>query len=205
MFLGFLFGTVGFTSNTMKGFVDYRINKFIGEYHALKTDPNFYHTLHEQVALGFDLNEQEQREQSAGISDLRKLMVSKAEGVVLETAIGHNLNIGYYDFSKIKKLFGCDWVEATLQEAIKRSPQNDPVTLFNCDMHKMPFDDGSFDTIVDTFGLECTYDVQRSFTEMKRLTKKGGKILLIERGKGFWLFDSFRLMTRCSVNLSARA
>lgn len=130
--------------------------------------------------------------------------MGRAEGVVLETAIGHNLNIGHYEFAKIKKLFGCDWVEASLQEGCKRGPEKD-VTLFNCDMHKMPFSDGSFDTIVDTFGLECSYDLDRSYAEMKRLVKPGGKILLLERGKGFWLFDNFRQMVRCSVNMSARA
>jgi ubiquinone/menaquinone biosynthesis C-methylase UbiE len=69
----------------------------------------------------------------------------------------------------------------------------------------MPFSDGSFDTVVDTFGLECAYDVQRQFNEMKRMTKPGGKILLLERGKGFWLFDNFKLMLKLSVNMSARA
>jgi len=69
----------------------------------------------------------------------------------------------------------------------------------------MPFGDGSFDTVVDTFGLECAYDVQRQFNEMKRMTKPGGKILLLERGKGFWLFDNFKLMLKLSVNMSARA
>jgi methyltransferase OMS1, mitochondrial len=69
----------------------------------------------------------------------------------------------------------------------------------------MPFSDNSFDTVVDTFGLECSYDMQRAYQEMKRLAKPGGRILLLERGKGFWLFDNFRMMLRCSVNMSARA
>jgi len=138
------------------------------------------------------------------VSDIRRQLISKAEGVVLETGIGHNLNIAYYDFSKIKKLFGCDWVESSLKEADKRVRSQD-VTLFNCDIHKMPFSDGSFDTIVDTFGIECSYNIEKAYQEMKRLTKHGGKILLLERGKGFWLFDNFRMMLRCSVNLSARA
>lgn len=122
----------------------------------------------------------------------------------METAIGHNLNIGYYNFTKIKKLFGCDWVEASLNEAGKKTRVQD-VTLFNCDVHKMPFGDASFDTVIDTFGLECAYDVQKQYSEMKRLTKPGGRILLLERGKGFWLFDNFQLMLRLSVNMSARA
>ena len=71
-------------------------------------------------------------------------------------------------------------------------------------MHKMPFENGSFDTIVDTFGLECSYDIVKSYTEMKRLTKPGGKILLLERGKGYWLSDNFKMLQKVSVNLAAR-
>lgn len=40
---------------------------------------------------------------------------------------------------------------------------------------------------------------------MKRMTKPGGRILLLERGKGFWLFDNFNLMRMISINMSARA
>lgn len=188
----------------MKGYVADREQRFLKEYAQLKSDPNFYHTLHEQVALGFDAKVHEGKERQSGIDSIRKSLVSKADGIVLETAIGHNLNIGFYDFARIKKLFGCDWVESSLNEAGKRAPSQD-VTLFNCDMHKTPFADASFDTVVDTFGLECAYDIERAFAELKRLTKPGGKILLLERGKGYWLFDNFKLMLKCSVNMSARA
>jgi ubiquinone/menaquinone biosynthesis C-methylase UbiE len=133
---------------------------------------------------------------------MRKQLVSKAEGVVLETAIGFNLNLDYYNLAKIKQLFGCDWVDMCLKEAEKKCP--DKLTLFNCDIHKMPFNDNSFDTVIDTFGLECTYDIQKSFAEMKRLAKPGGKILLLERGKGYWLIDNFKMMQKTSVNISAR-
>ena len=36
------------------------------------------------------------------------------------------------------------------------------------------------------------------------MTKKGGKILLLERGLGFWMQDNFLLMRKASVNLGAR-
>ena len=39
---------------------------------------------------------------------------------------------------------------------------------------------------------------------MKRLVKPGGKILLLERGLGFWLQDNFTLIRKASVNLGAR-
>ncbi len=36
------------------------------------------------------------------------------------------------------------------------------------------------------------------------MTKPGGKILLLERGLGFWLQDNFTLLSKASVNLGAR-
>lgn len=76
--------------------------------------------------------------------------------------------------------------------------------MIQCDSHKLPFPDNQFDTVVDTFGLECSYDVDRAFAELKRLVKPGGKILLLERGVGFWMQDNFLLMQKASVNLGAR-
>ena len=68
----------------------------------------------------------------------------------------------------------------------------------------MPFPDASFDTVVDTFGLECSYDIERAYSTIKRLTKTGGKILLLERGLGYWMNDTFLLVRKASVNLGAR-
>ena len=71
-------------------------------------------------------------------------------------------------------------------------------------MHKTPFSDASFDTVIDTFGLECSYNLEKGYSEIKRLTKPGGKILLMERGLGFWMWDNLTLLRKASVNLGAR-
>jgi len=104
----------------MRGYIADREGRFVREYEDLKRNPNFFHTLHEQVAIGLVTKDQEKLEAKTGITDMRKKLIKKAHGLVLETAVGHNLNIGYYDFSKITKLFGCDWVESALNEADKR-------------------------------------------------------------------------------------
>ena len=68
----------------------------------------------------------------------------------------------------------------------------------------MPFKENSFDTVIDTFGLECTYDIEKAYTQIKKVTKQGGKILLLERGLGFWMLDNVNLMRKAIVNLGAR-
>ena len=74
----------------------------------------------------------------------------------------------------------------------------------SCDIHQTPFSANSFDTIVDTFGLECCYDIEKAYKEMKRIVKPGGKILLLERGDGVWQSDRYEMMKKAELNLFAR-
>lgn len=122
---------------------------------------------------------------------------------MLETNIGTNRNHPYLNFTKIKKFIGVDWVKSAITQA-ESKVNEDETSLVLCDMHKLPFADESFDTVIDTFGLECAYDIDLAWTQIKRMTKRGGKILLLERGLGFWFQDNFTLMRKASVNLGAR-
>ena len=83
--------------------------------------------------------------------------------------------------------------------------EDDEQCIYACaDIHKLPFADSSFDTVIDTFGLECAYDLDQAWTQIKRMTKPGGKIMLLERGMGFWFQDNFQMMRKASLNLGAR-
>ena len=76
----------------------------------LKDNPNFYHTLHEQVMLSLDEKALDEKEADIEINVLRKKLVEQAEGIVLETCIGTNRNLNYYKMQKIRKIIGVDWV-----------------------------------------------------------------------------------------------
>jgi hypothetical protein len=41
-------------------------------------------------------------------------LITKATGIVLETNIGTHRNHPYYDFGKIIKFIGIDWVQAAV-------------------------------------------------------------------------------------------
>ena len=82
----------------------------MAEYEMLRSDPNYYHGLHEQIMLGFDEKTLHQQEEMNGVLKLRQKLASKAEGIVLETNIGTNRNYPYYNFSNIRKFIGVDWV-----------------------------------------------------------------------------------------------
>ena len=49
----------------------------------------------------------------------------------------------------------------------------------------MPFKENEFDTVVSTFTLESTFDLETVLKEMKRVCKHEGKILIISRGQSY--------------------
>ena len=68
------------------------------EYQMLKNNPNMYHSLHEEVALGQIEKEQEESEKLSKIDVYReKLIRPNAKGIILETCIGTNPNRKFYE------------------------------------------------------------------------------------------------------------
>ena len=54
------------------------------------------------------------------------------------------------------------------------------------DAHDLPFDTSSFDSVVATFILESSYDHAQVLSEIKRVCKNQGKIIIISRGESKW-------------------
>lgn len=56
----------------------------------------------------------------------------------------------------------------------------------------MPFEDNSFDSVVDTFTLSSCFDKDAVVAEMIRVCRPGGKLLIMERGLSYWsLFNRY--------------
>jgi ubiquinone/menaquinone biosynthesis C-methylase UbiE len=54
------------------------------------------------------------------------------------------------------------------------------------DVEHLPFDDEQFDCVVDTFGLCSVADPHAPMSEMSRVCKSGGLVLLLEHGASSW-------------------
>jgi ubiquinone/menaquinone biosynthesis C-methylase UbiE len=106
----------------------------------------------------------------------RQWACERASGDVLEVAIGTGRNLPYYP--EDVRLTGVDWSAAMLDIARQRAAR--PVDLHNGDAQHLEFKDGSFDTVVCVLGLCAIPDDQKALTEMARVLKSGGRLLLVD-------------------------
>ena len=86
-----------------------------------KSNPNYYHSLHEKVAINLDDRQVDEKEKANNIEELRKELISdNATGLVLETCIGTNRNKKYYRENKISNIIGIDWVQVNIEKAAQK-------------------------------------------------------------------------------------
>ena len=111
--------------------------------------------------------------------DSRTWACGQARGNVLEVAVGTGLNLEAYPDDVT--LTGIDFSDAMLDVARGRSKElGRPATLLQANAHELPFDDESFDTVVCTFGLCAIPDHTRAITEMTRVLRPGGRLILVD-------------------------
>jgi len=111
--------------------------------------------------------------------DSRTWACGQANGKVLEVAIGTGLNLEAYP--QDITLTGIDWSGAMLDIARSRATEvGRTATLQQADAHELPFDDTSFDTVVCTFGLCAIPDDTQAISEMTRVLRPGGRLILVD-------------------------
>jgi ubiquinone/menaquinone biosynthesis C-methylase UbiE len=108
--------------------------------------------------------------------DSREWACGQATGETLEVAVGTGLNLPLYPDGVT--LTGIDLSDRMLDLA--RARANPAVTLTQADAHDLPFDEGSFDTVVCTFGLCAIPDHDRAVGEMVRVLRPGGRLILVD-------------------------
>lgn len=111
--------------------------------------------------------------------DTRDWVCSRAHGEVLEVAAGTGLNFPHYP--RHVRLTAVEWSPAMLELARQRAADVDrDVELVEGDASDLPFEDGSFDTVVCTYAYCCIPDDDRALAEAARVLRPGGKLLLAD-------------------------
>lgn len=115
--------------------------------------------------------------------DTRAWVCSQASGQTLEVGVGTGLNLPLYPGEVT--LAGVDFSPAMLDVARRRARQlGREVDLREADALNLPFPDGCFDTVVSTFVLCAVPDERRALTEMIRVLRPGGLLLLADHIAG---------------------
>jgi ubiquinone/menaquinone biosynthesis C-methylase UbiE len=111
--------------------------------------------------------------------DSRAWVCSRAVGRTLEVGIGTGLNLPFYGDQV--QLTGVDFSPAMLAIARQRATRLGRIAdLREADAMALPFPDASFDTVICTFTLCAVPDDRRAVTEMTRVLRPGGLLLLAD-------------------------
>lgn len=127
----------------------------------------------------------------------RKWLMKHCEGDVLEVACGTGRNIKYLDIERVNSLIFLDSSENMLEIANKkfrdRFPTYKKVAFVKGraeDLLDLAGDDPDkkeqkkFDTIIEAFGLCSHEDPVKALKNFQELLKPGGRIVLLEHGRG---------------------
>lgn len=127
----------------------------------------------------------------------RNQLLSKAEGIILETCCGdlkENLKLYQINQEKIKKIVAIDWCDEAIEIAQKSNSSVPNLMFLKMNAFNLEFQNETFDTVIDTFGMQYSHNPIDQYLEMKRVCKKGGKILILESGKSHWYSDNFKMI-----------
>lgn len=117
-----------------------------------------------------------------GVRRLRRQVLRRAAGRVLEVAVGTGKNLTYYPPGC--RIIALDLSKEMLSIARKRAATLPfPVFFLVADAEALPFADKSFDTVVSSLST-CTFpNPVAALEEMARVCRTNGKILLLEHGR----------------------
>jgi len=112
---------------------------------------------------------------------LRKEVVGQAHGVVLEIGAGTGLNFAIYDPDQVERVEAVEPDSAMLRYARERvKAARVPITLTQAPAESLPFADETFDSAVATLVFCSVTDPMQGLSEIRRVLKPGGILLLIE-------------------------
>lgn len=131
----------------------------------------------------------------AGLGEMRRRLLTNASGRVLELGAGTGHNLPYYT-DAVTELVMTEpdpHMARRLRERLAEEPAAAASpTVVEAPAEELPFDDGSFDTVVGTL-VFCTVDDQhRALAEARRVLVEGGRLLYLEHvrstrpGLGRW-------------------
>ncbi len=112
---------------------------------------------------------------------LRKEIIRQAYGLVLEVGAGTGLNFAFYNPEQVERVEAVDPDSAMLRYAGERvKTARVPITVTQAPVEALPFADETFDCAVATLVFCSVTDPLHGLSEIQRVLKPGGTLLMIE-------------------------
>ncbi len=112
----------------------------------------------------------------------RRRVIASADGRVLEIGIGSGLNLAFYP-DRVSEVIGLE-PSVKLSEMARKKAAGSRMRLVlqTGSAEAMPFESGSFDTVVTTWTLCSIPDANAALGEIRRVLKPSGQFLFAEHG-----------------------
>jgi ubiquinone/menaquinone biosynthesis C-methylase UbiE len=118
--------------------------------------------------------------EQAGLGGHRQALISGASGDVLEIGGGTGANLEYYG-DGVRTLTIVEPEKPMLRRLQRHIEQRSPqAKALRAPAEDLPFNDASFDVVVATLVLCTVDDVPRALRELRRVLRRGGRLLFIE-------------------------
>lgn len=114
---------------------------------------------------------------------IRQLISSQPKNI-LDVATGTgDFALTCYEILKPEKITGIDISEGMLEigrKKITKAGLQEKVKLVNGDSEAILFDDNTFDAVTVAFGVRNFENLEKGLSEIKRVLKPGGKLIVLE-------------------------
>jgi ubiquinone/menaquinone biosynthesis C-methylase UbiE len=116
-----------------------------------------------------------------GLRDMRADLLARSRGATLEVGAGTGHNLEHYPGAVTRLVLA----EPDPHMARRLRPHaaevaGDPVEVVDAPAESLPFENASFDTVVSTLVLCTVSDPGRAISELRRVLRADGQLLLIE-------------------------
>ena len=115
---------------------------------------------------------------------VRKRLVPRAAGTVLEIGVGPGVNFAHYDPARVTRLYALEPNPGMVRHARReRAGARLAVAFLDLPGERIPLPDAAVDTVVSTFTLCTIPGVVEALRGVRRVLKPGGQFLFFEHGR----------------------
>ncbi|MBI2112450.1 class I SAM-dependent methyltransferase [Candidatus Woesearchaeota archaeon] len=108
----------------------------------------------------------------------------KKESRILDISCGTGELLLELQKRGMSNLYGIDISEEMLNKARKKlqasNEESQHLTLTKGDVHELPYPDSSFDDVISTEAFHHYHHQEKALSEMKRVCKQGGRIIIVD-------------------------